>query len=378
MTRLSQGPALPRRQLGARSTMRRSAATNDANVGSAAAAATVAAASQMSSWSIKKLKAFLRERGVRHDDCFDKQDLVERAQLHADSPPIESAASAAANGPRSADASGSSSTTSSSYSSRSTDSFSEFGELVCIPASEEQKGVIIFFHGFGDSARGFASQLPSLLQMKSLKYILPTASTMPGTGMRSWGLPGSMGISAAGSIERSQEYAHHLIREELARGTPSKSIFLGGFSQGGCVATRSALSFPDAPLGGCIAASTFLGGPSVPIATSNSRLPVLCCHGDADTVVPPSSAQELADNLRAQSVPVDLKIYPGMSHAYCPAEAADVSGFIQQRLLLSGGMQGLRDMSARDLKSLLVRCGASTAGCYDKADLLQRAEEVLG
>lgn len=41
-------------------------------------------------------------------------------------------------------------------------------------------GVFIFLHGFGDSGRGFASQLPNLLQVPTLRYVLPTAPSMGG------------------------------------------------------------------------------------------------------------------------------------------------------------------------------------------------------
>ncbi|CAE7944559.1 estA, partial [Symbiodinium sp. KB8] len=184
---------------------------------------------------------------------------------------------------------------------------------------------------------GFVSQLPNLLSLPSVRYVLPTAPSL--SGMRSWFTTAAMmgGASVGGeAVRESIEYVHVLIRREIARGIPSEKIFVGGFSQGGCIAVQAALSFPDAPLGGCVAASTFLslgGGPqSVQVAAINRRLPVLGVHGEADGAVPLSSGQSLVDTLRQQGIQAEFRSYPGMGHAYCPEEARDVSGFVARCL----------------------------------------------
>ena len=73
-------------------------------------------------------------------------------------------------------------------------------------------------------------------------------------------------------------YVHALIRREMARGVPAARIVVGGFSQGGLVATRAALSFADAPLGGALALSTFFGDERAAVAPANERLRVLVCR----------------------------------------------------------------------------------------------------
>merc|ERR1719161_625627 len=88
-------------------------------------------------------------------------------------------------------------------------------------------------------------------------------------------------------VQRPVQYIHALIRREVARGVPSECIVVGGFSQGGLVAIRAALSFPDAPLGGALALSTFFGAESASVAPANARLRVLVAHGKADSMVPP-------------------------------------------------------------------------------------------
>lgn len=51
-------------------------------------------------------------------------------------------------------------------------------------------------------------------------------------------------------------------------------------------------------------------------AAGRIRCPVLGNFGGADRSIPPSRAEAFARAVRAAGVPVDLKIYPGMPHAF--------------------------------------------------------------
>ncbi|CAK9008756.1 unnamed protein product [Durusdinium trenchii] len=317
----------------------------------------------------RELRRYLDERGVRHQDCFEKQELLERVQEHMAQ---ESQAGRSTRSEAAAARSARSSTAS---------RFAQFGDLVDVPAQGQEEGVFIFLHGFGDSARGFASQLPNLLQMPQMRYVLPTAPSLG--GMRSWFTPAALGGGGESvAVKESVEYVHELIRQEITRGVRPGQIFVGGFSQGGCVAVRAALSFPDASLGGAVAASTFLSmsrsPEAVSIAEPNRRLPVLGCHGDADGAVPSLAGKQLVEQLRNQGVPAEFKSYPTMGHAYCPEEARDVVSFLTQHLRKSRprGAEALEQMSAKELKALLLENGVSTLGCFEKWELLERAKEA--
>lgn len=313
----------------------------------------------VASWSTKELKQFLSERGVRHNDCFDKEELIQRVRSAQDL-----AAGAAASSQRQKP---------SKPPPQNTQSFQGFGETVTVPSSMDQSepASFIFFHGFGDSARGFAGQLPNLLQLPWMHYVLPTAKSIG--GMRSWFTSMGMGGGDPGD---SVAYAHHLIRSELSRGVPSSKLFIGGFSQGGSVAVQAATSFPDSRLGGCVAASTFLSGRLAPSA-ANRQLPVIVCHGEADSAVPLSSGQTLASALRAASIPTEFRSYPGMNHATSPEEIADVRKFLQTRSVLAGGWPAIQSMRVRELKALLTEAQISTVGCIEKEDLLERARALF-
>mmetsp|Transcript_71571 Transcript_71571/g.111996 ORF Transcript_71571/g.111996 Transcript_71571/m.111996 type:complete len:181 (-) Transcript_71571:72-614(-) len=179
-------------------------------------------------------------------------------------------------------------------------------------------------------------------------------------------------------MEASISYVHKLIRKEMERGISADRIFLGGFSQGGCVAVRAALSFPDASLGGCLALSTFLGdGSNVVISKANSRLNVLSCHGQADNIVPPSQGESLTRRLREEDVVVHFKSYPDLGHSYNNEEVRDVRLFLLRRLAADGGFHSLQELSARELKKRLNELDIDVAGCLDKSDLLERAKSFL-
>lgn len=310
----------------------------------------------VSEWPAGELRKYLEQRSIRHKDCFEKIELVDRVKEAIARGVPKTLADTAS--PEASNA--------------------KFGELVEIPSPAEDS-VFIFLHGFGDSARGFVSQLPNLLQLPSVRYVLPTAPSLG--GMRSWFTQAALGGAAPSSVavQESVNYVHHLIRQQLARGVPGKKIFVGGFSQGGCIAVQAALSFPDATLGGAVAASTFLslGGGRSPVTLSdaNRRLPVLGCHGEADGVVPMSAGRNLVETLRSQGVPAEFKSYPSMGHAYCPEEARDVTDFLSQRL--KRDPKELAAMSAKELKALLLENGISTLGCFEKADLLERASALV-
>lgn len=310
----------------------------------------------VSEWPAGELRKYLEQRSIRHKDCFEKIELVDRVKEAIARGVPKTLADTAS--PEASNA--------------------KFGELVEIPSPAEDS-VFIFLHGFGDSARGFVSQLPNLLQLPSVRYVLPTAPSLG--GMRSWFTQAALGGAAPSSVavQESVNYVHHLIRQQLARGVPGKKIFVGGFSQGGCIAVQAALSFPDATLGGAVAASTFLslGGGRSPVTLSdaNRRLPVLGCHGEADGVVPMSAGRNLVETLRSQGVPAEFKSYPSMDHAYCPEEARDVTDFLSQRL--KRDPKELAAMSAKELKALLLENGISTLGCFEKADLLERASALV-
>ena len=201
-----------------------------------------------------ELKQLLSSRGVSVTGCFDRETLLERAEeqracleaARVPPPPV--------------------------------------GWAGADPVEQGPNGgadaVLILLHGFGDSGDGFISQMGGpLVAQPGLRVVFPSAprTQMGGFPVSSWlrlapGVNPAQMMRAGGSEASSAvEYVHELIRREIARGVPSRAIAVGGFSQGGLVAVRAGLSFPDAPLGGVLGLSTFFGAEEVRIAAASER-----------------------------------------------------------------------------------------------------------
>jgi predicted esterase/predicted HTH domain antitoxin len=328
------------------------------------------------------LKSLLRERSISIEGCYDKTSLLERAEQYREwleappAAPVWEGGEPAESGPAGAAASS-----------------------------------LILLHGFGDSGDGFISSIGGpLVAMDGLRVIFPSAPIrqIGGYPVSSW-LPVTLGAggpaAVAGTMMRTDaakaqvavDYVHALIRREISRGVAAERIVVGGFSQGGLIATRAALSFPDAALGGALALSTFFGSDVSPVAAANQGLRVLVAHGAADNVVPVSEGRRVAASVRrlAPEADVDLREYASMGHSTCPEEVQDLRAFLQQVMAGSPSRQAadvaprtaagvvelraeateaeLQGMSAAGLKAYLRERGVSTADCFEKADLLARA-----
>lgn len=120
--------------------------------------------------------------------------------------------------------------------------------ITFIPRDNTFTSVVIWMHGLGDTADGWASLMPSFGFTKT-KFILPTAPNRPitingGMPMPGWsdiyGLDASDEEDAAG-FSSSVDRINQIIEQELNAGIPSTSIIVAGFSQGGAVALQTAL-----------------------------------------------------------------------------------------------------------------------------------------
>jgi predicted esterase len=133
-----------------------------------------------------------------------------------------------------------------------------------MPASQTYSNVLLWFHGLGDSADGWADMMPSL-GLENTKIILPTASSIPisingGMEMNGWSDIEGLDMNAPEDrkgFTLSAQRMNKLIEHEIEKGITSNKIVIGGFSQGGALALHISLR-SEAPLGGCVALSTWL------------------------------------------------------------------------------------------------------------------------
>jgi lysophospholipase-2 len=166
--------------------------------------------------------------------------------------------------------------------------------VIMIPNSGKYSNVLIFMHGLGDTADGWASMMPSL-NLHDTKFILPTASSIPisingGARMPGWFDIYELSMAAKedrDGFAKSSNRIKSIIQKELDNGIDSNKIIIGGFSQGGAVALHVSLR-AEYQLGGCVALSTWLPfKDDFPEALSESskKLSLFQAHGSADNVV---------------------------------------------------------------------------------------------
>lgn len=230
-----------------------------------------------------------------------------------------------------------------------------------IPSSGSYTNVVIWMHGLGDTADGWASMMPSLGIVET-KFVLPTAKNrpislnmgMPMPGMKSkivyyidielvppppilgWtdirGLDPNSPEDVAGFAE-SGDRINNIIQAEVDKGIAPERIVVAGFSQGGALALHVALRSAHS-LGGCIALSTWLplrADYPAALSTANAALKILQVHGDEDRVVAYTSGKgshEVLKDLISSPVPEFITI-EGMGHSSDEEELAHVQRFLK-------------------------------------------------
>jgi phospholipase/carboxylesterase len=209
--------------------------------------------------------------------------------------------------------------------------------VIIEPASPVQASVI-WLHGLGADGHDFEALVPhlGLPPAAGIRFIFPHAPYRPvtingGLRMRAW-----YDISGAippreddGGIRASEQAVRHLVEREIAAGIAPARILLAGFSQGGAIALRTGLRYPQR-LAGILALSTYL-----PLAETlaqeahpaNLSLPILMAHGTADAVIPLSRARQSRELLGRLGYTVEWRSYP-MAHSVCTEEIADIAAWL--------------------------------------------------
>uniref|UniRef100_A0A4D5R9Z0 palmitoyl-protein hydrolase n=1 Tax=Scolopendra viridis TaxID=118503 RepID=A0A4D5R9Z0_SCOVI len=215
-------------------------------------------------------------------------------------------------------------------------SSSSMAHPVVISASAKHTATVIFLHGLGDTGHGWASALASI-QLPHVKYVCPTAPTMPVTLNNGFKMPSwfdLMTLDASGpedeeGIKKAATAVHQLIEQEEKSGIPSNRIFVGGFSQGGALAMYSAFRYQK-PLAGIIALSCWLPlNKQFPeMVIGNRETPILQCHGDIDPIVPYKWGVATHELLKSFIPHTEFKTYPGLMHSSCDEEMQDAKDFI--------------------------------------------------
>ena len=199
----------------------------------------------------------------------------------------------------------------------------------------------LFLHGLGDTGRGW-SHLPQELRLpKGVRYSFPDAPVQPvscngGQRMTSWMDLQSIPVQPGDpddvvGLEASRKAIHALIDKEVASGTPSTDIVVGGFSQGGAMALLAGYSYPK-PLAAvvCLSGWPVLVDDFLPRVTggANATTPAFVAHGAQDQVVVPACGAQAKELLKSAGVPTCFNVAYPMKHSACPSEMEDLRDWL--------------------------------------------------
>ncbi|MGI9296497.1 MAG: alpha/beta hydrolase [Gammaproteobacteria bacterium] len=198
---------------------------------------------------------------------------------------------------------------------------------------ETPEGVLILLHGLGATGADLFPLAEHLCggRLRVVCPHAPTRAVAVNGGMR---MPAWYDIAGANledrqdetGIQESTAATESLLAAEIARGFPSRRIFLGGFSQGAALSLHAGLRHEN-PLAGIVALSGYmLRGETLPRESSaaNLRTSIFQAHGTFDPVVLPAWARQCRDILRNENRPLRYEEYPA-AHAIPPQTVADLS-----------------------------------------------------
>ena len=120
-----------------------------------------------------------------------------------------------------------------------------------------------------------------------------------------------------------------LIGEQIKKGIPAENIYLLGFSQGGVIASYTALLTKHA-LSKVFLLSTYLPAwEAFNPLIKNTNFIAYVMHGTYDDIVPHQAGIDLAKKLKAAGINAMFSDYP-MAHSLCPQELADISELLEK------------------------------------------------
>mmetsp|Transcript_4450 Transcript_4450/g.11310 ORF Transcript_4450/g.11310 Transcript_4450/m.11310 type:complete len:268 (+) Transcript_4450:68-871(+) len=211
---------------------------------------------------------------------------------------------------------------------------------------EAPESLVFFLHGLGDTARGWEAVADMLApRFPSTRWILPTAPSQPVTVNNGFVMPSWYDIvgferrdaETCAGIEGTRAAVTTLMEEQFAASdgklTPATTV-LAGFSQGGAVSLWTGLQRAgDAPLAGVMCLSGYLPQPTAFSPTeAGLQTPVLLMHGEADPVVPFTSAEATEHVLKDSGVAVEFQAFADLEHSANLEEIEEAAAFLTRVL----------------------------------------------
>jgi phospholipase/carboxylesterase len=211
-----------------------------------------------------------------------------------------------------------------------------------VEPTTDATATVIWLHGLGADGHDFEPIVPELDLPKALaiRFVFPHSPSIPVTINGGMIMPAWYDILDM-SIERKVDLKHltvsanavqALIDREIQRGIAAHRIILAGFSQGGAVAYQAALTY-NQPLAGLLVMSTYFATKdTIQIHESNKHIGINIMHGSLDTVVDPVLGEQALKTLIDKGFQPIYKQY-AMEHCVCAEQIADISDWLQERLI---------------------------------------------
>ncbi|KAK7064638.1 lysophospholipase i [Favolaschia claudopus] len=208
-------------------------------------------------------------------------------------------------------------------------------QTVVIPATQQHTASIIFVHGLGQNTFTWQAMIREGLvpSLPHVEWILPQASEKRVTYSNNILRPSWFNIATLPpgdeefdepAISESIEIVEDLILAELHRGIDARRIILVGFSQGAALSLMVALSTLH-DLGGIASLSGWIPPRAREHPLTSPHVPILWCHGNADTEIPLSVGQDAVAFLRTHiREDVQFHTYAGLEHTINDEEVNDL------------------------------------------------------
>jgi len=167
-------------------------------------------------------------------------------------------------------------------------------------------------HGRGDSPEGMMQLTAALTDDPDMALLFPAATN------NTWYPQSFMAPTAANQpwLDSAVELMLRMIDEVNEAGIPDDQLFIGGWSQGACLALECATRRAR-PYAGVFAFSGGLIGPDIELSKYKGDFggtPVFIGCSDEDFHIPLSRLKETEQVLSDMGADVDLQLYPGMGH----------------------------------------------------------------
>ena len=209
---------------------------------------------------------------------------------------------------------------------------------------EGARHAVIWLHGLGDSGAGLAPLVEALALPADLpvRHLLPDAPERPitinmGYRMRGWydikSFEDPADRAVASHVHESSTRIAALLDRLVTEGFAPERIVLAGFSQGGVIASFTALRHP-VPLAGLLCMSTYLAAPNTlpgEMSEAARALPICYMHGIYDDVVNLSMGWDAKNRLEAVGLSPEWHEYP-MRHEICRPQLGDIRSWLLARL----------------------------------------------